>query len=430
MLGATRTNVIFSQSVAEAVQLKKALDHQFAATLPRPGRLHPLAVVPGVASDTTSVQSAASITQLTRNIYRLSCESTLYLSRPYRTITNSSGLSLDSAERPKPRWSLYTRQSNDSVLSMPILVSGVSLVETTIHTLPVKVDTNTLYNPTWYYPEDRDPKLVFSPYRGVPEAKVPPVPLLAAVHEGNIEYVSKWLKHPLYHDISHNDLSIALIHASKLGHDRVVKLLLGHGVDKDSKNESGETPLHEASGQGYLPIVKLLLESGADVEAKTAYLRTPLHRACEAGHVPVVSLLLENGADADVRHGFGDRPIHVAAAEGMKDVVGVLLDFGAQTETRTRMGETPLHMAAGGGHIQVLRLLLDRGAYIEARTELQQTPLIRAANRGHYEAVALLLERGAERNAKNASDETAAERAASCGFKKIAELLEEQDFAE
>ena len=59
----------------------------------------------------------------------------------------------------------------------------------------------------------------------------------------------------------------------------IVQLLIEHGMDVTTKDESLSTPLHLASSSGFLEIVRLLIESGADVTEKDGSSRTPLHLA-------------------------------------------------------------------------------------------------------------------------------------------------------
>ncbi|EDQ84699.1 uncharacterized protein MONBRDRAFT_12605 [Monosiga brevicollis MX1] len=51
------------------------------------------------------------------------------------------------------------------------------------------------------------------------------------------------------------------------GHDKVVEMLLKHGVDANANNDLGHTPLHYACMYGQVKVVKMLLKHGADAKA-------------------------------------------------------------------------------------------------------------------------------------------------------------------
>ncbi|KAH7111518.1 hypothetical protein B0J13DRAFT_461972, partial [Dactylonectria estremocensis] len=111
-----------------------------------------------------------------------------------------------------------------------------------------------------------------------------------------------------------------LMVASYFGHSAVVKLLLQHGAEVDSKDKFyGGTPLWWAARNGHEAVVKLLLENGANIEAKSGkdYGATPLWQAARGGHEAVVKLLLEKGAEVDSKDKYyGGTPLWWAAGNG------------------------------------------------------------------------------------------------------------------
>ncbi|EDQ90936.1 uncharacterized protein MONBRDRAFT_24090 [Monosiga brevicollis MX1] len=60
------------------------------------------------------------------------------------------------------------------------------------------------------------------------------------------------------------------------GHDKVVEMLLKHGVDAEVKNIHGWTPLHHACCNGHVNVVEMLLKHGVDAKAKDSVSTLPL----------------------------------------------------------------------------------------------------------------------------------------------------------
>ncbi|XP_071454191.1 ankyrin repeat domain-containing protein 39 isoform X2 [Hetaerina americana] len=98
------------------------------------------------------------------------------------------------------------------------------------------------------------------------------------------------------------DLSgyVALHYASRNGHVKVCKLLIGAGADVNITTRAGQaSALQRAAGAGQMGVVKLLLgkEIGfpckADVGGKDADGNTALHKAAQGGHECVIAMLLE-----------------------------------------------------------------------------------------------------------------------------------------
>ena len=66
---------------------------------------------------------------------------------------------------------------------------------------------------------------------------------------------------------------------STMNHADIVKLLVDHGADVTTQDETLSTPLHLAACRGSTETVRLLIEHSADVTARDRSNRTPLHLA-------------------------------------------------------------------------------------------------------------------------------------------------------
>ena len=89
--------------------------------------------------------------------------------------------------------------------------------------------------------------------------------------------------------------------ASSVGHEEVVRLLLGKGADVNMADADGWTPIHWAAHRGHIEVVRILLDRGADPNSEDGSKCTPLHWAAFYGHKKVVQLLLRRGAVEELR---------------------------------------------------------------------------------------------------------------------------------
>lgn len=90
----------------------------------------------------------------------------------------------------------------------------------------------------------------------------------------------------------------------------------------------GYTPLHEAVSNGHSEILKVLLRHDGDVNSRANSGYTPLHLAASSGHVDCVRVLLENAADIANTDEYGKTPIQTAELSSKHGVVKVLRSAG------------------------------------------------------------------------------------------------------
>lgn len=214
--------------------------------------------------------------------------------------------------------------------------------------------------------------------------------------------------------------------AANYGNEKMTKLLISHGANVDSKDESGRTPLHDAAERGHNDVAQVLVNNGAEVNKRNRDGETPLNKALEGlsslnayeflfmnntcgnikasgkdeqqpNYKDVIELLLSNGADAN---NYGDlskcsalSPLYMASAIGNYDIVEMLLSYGADVTVggdKRRRDYSPLHAAVKFGNTKVVELLISHGADVKSKTLL-----FKAANK---DIVKLLLTNGANVN--------------------------------
>jgi ankyrin repeat protein len=126
--------------------------------------------------------------------------------------------------------------------------------------------------------------------------------------------------------------------AVRLGHERIVHLLLDEGLSADMKG--GYYPLnYYAAAVGNLSMVKLLVGRGATIQQDQYSERDDqdaMRIAIKGGHADVIQYLLENGGNPNgcfeksfQKQSFLGR----AAVRGQRYVVGLFLKHGAEIKT-------------------------------------------------------------------------------------------------
>uniref|UniRef100_A0A7S0NTW6 Uncharacterized protein n=1 Tax=Calcidiscus leptoporus TaxID=127549 RepID=A0A7S0NTW6_9EUKA len=156
--------------------------------------------------------------------------------------------------------------------------------------------------------------------------------------------------------------------ALQLALERLEKSEEGDDSDDDDGGGGGDA----ADDDSGVDLVRVLLRHKADVNTRDINERTPLEQAVDAGRHGVVKLLLEADAEPTAvgkRHGV----LHQAVIKSDACMVELLLKHNAEASSCKpaarldvngcgRDGWTPLALAARAGHTAAAELLLEYGA--------------------------------------------------------------------
>ena len=210
-------------------------------------------------------------------------------------------------------------------------------------------------------------------------------------------------------------LSLAVQHGSTEG----VKKLLAAGAEVNATS-GGTTPLASAIFACRLDMVRLLVEHGAEVNTRDRHGVTPLHLAAREGLLRTAQYLLDRGANVKARDNDGRSPLHDAVC--MNDDLGVLLiDAGADVSAKDKYGRSIVPDAAGHGRIKTISRMIAKDANL---SEDQGTPVLQSAIKpGQRETVQLLLSAGAKLNTKGALGRTPLLIAVKAGMEPISRDL-------
>ncbi|MCY3883305.1 MAG: ankyrin repeat domain-containing protein [Gammaproteobacteria bacterium] len=168
---------------------------------------------------------------------------------------------------------------------------------------------------------------------------------------------------------------------------KMMRLLLRHGADPNSRDERGITPLMAATQFANNEVIEMLIAQGAkkdiffaigsrdrgtvaqmlkeDPNCHKSQHVTPLIWAVMSGDLPIVESLLKSGANANEsqQKWMQDTPLVAAVAHSLDHLVPVLLKHGADVNpARSFKWSIPLTAAVRWGSYGGVRMLLEAGA--------------------------------------------------------------------
>ena len=128
------------------------------------------------------------------------------------------------------------------------------------------------------------------------------------------------------------------------GHIPVIKAILRHGADVNSRDGDGCSALHSASRSNDEGTIDALIAAGADVELEAHDGSTPLYHAAYFSQCKSMRALLRRGAVVGGHDKLGQTPLHWACRvklRGMAAAVDLLLRWGADETALNTSGQTP-----------------------------------------------------------------------------------------
>lgn len=161
-----------------------------------------------------------------------------------------------------------------------------------------------------------------------------------------------------------NKVTMTYLHyAATLGLSRIVKYLVGKGLDQtlQDSHPRGLLPIHYAARSGDCATLDALNDNQQALKAISGAGDFCLHIAAETGKIAMVTHLLGLGADINCRDREGRIPLHRAAQRGQKETVIFLLGQKTQITSRNYWdvrGRNSFHYAVIGGHSDLMPLLV------------------------------------------------------------------------
>jgi hypothetical protein len=200
------------------------------------------------------------------------------------------------------------------------------------------------------------------------------------------------------------------------------------GINRNAKDENGDTTLTATAARGDLKIVEALLRGGVDINAKGRNNWPALLLALEGEHDQVADLLSgQTNIDLKAETPNGMTALMLAVWHQRPELVRKLLQLRSDPNHQDKDGDAALHGASWYGNTKIARMLLDAGADPNIKNKLGGTALMWAASYGQDEVVRVLLERGADPRIKDVDGVTASGWAAKNGRTNLVKALQEAE---
>ena len=250
-----------------------------------------------------------------------------------------------------------------------------------------------------------------------------------AIEVRNVECVTKLIKkgaklNTIFYD---NDVVWAMV--ARMGNVKLIKCMLNHGIDKDSKDQCGCSLLTHVVSSGNVEAVRYLLDLGVTVTSYTPEVKLV---PCEGCGTNLLSL---DGPSTYMKEGYD--PCLRAARMDKPEIVQMLVEHGSQscqsvnalvhavrrssvsvveyllnkytyplnveysfTRPVHRSGQTLLKGPFYGNTVKIIKLLLDHGADPNMRIckEKVSSFLLAAIQRRYEEVIALYIRSGVDVN--------------------------------
>ncbi|MBO5100203.1 MAG: ankyrin repeat domain-containing protein [Treponema sp.] len=176
--------------------------------------------------------------------------------------------------------------------------------------------------------------------------------VLAAVKTNDLKLVKEILKVSSMDSVKDSvnffgrDNITALMWASRIGNEKIVKALLGCEADILLESAEGLNSFDYACLSGNLECIKLLYNSSINLNSFNDGDVSPLILASAKNMPNVVKFLIEKGAEVDLADSNGDTALMYAIYNDSIAVAKVLMKSGANPNISNKNGETPLSLAS------------------------------------------------------------------------------------
>jgi len=191
----------------------------------------------------------------------------------------------------------------------------------------------------------------------------PTINLYRAIHSGDLDQIKRHIYWGTDINQADPQGENPLHVAARRGRLVIARELLENGADPNARNRAGETPVQVALAEGKTQIASvlfeegaaddpqellfilvragvddrdtldLLMQHGAEIDTKDQSGVTPLQIAIGDGRRLLTKRLIDLGADVNVRDDGGRTPLAIAIEKGDRHIIDLLERFGARAES-------------------------------------------------------------------------------------------------
>ena len=192
-------------------------------------------------------------------------------------------------------------------------------------------------------------------------------------------------------------------------------------IDRNPRNNHGQTPLHLAAKNGHLKVCKTIIKEADDKNPKDNQGMTPFHIAALMGHEKICKVFMSSVDDYNPKTVDGRTPISCAAQNDHSDVVITIANvfkvrqYIEESETDdvtilekaarekhfndcksivegpdNKNGMTTFHLAALAGEEKLCKVFIEDFDNLNPKTKDGQTPIGYAAQNDHSKVVIMI----------------------------------------
>lgn len=175
------------------------------------------------------------------------------------------------------------------------------------------------------------------------------------------------------------------------GNVSFLEMLIDVGVDVNLRDSDGRTPLHKAVRANHEDVIRCLMEHGADPNSRTDGSGEPvLHYAIVRSSDVTVETLVSAGCSLNLRSRSGESPMHVAISENRFETVKLLCEKGANLRIINRKGLTIVQVALQLRKYDILNYFMEINAFLEEPSSSHETLLLMAARLDGTESIEVI----------------------------------------
>lgn len=128
--------------------------------------------------------------------------------------------------------------------------------------------------------------------------------------------------------------------------------------------------LFQAAKYNFIEIIKFLVSHGININSKDSAGKTALHYATEKNNKEIVEFLISQGANVLVKDKNGSTLLHSAAMGNCKEITELLISKGAIVDATSVVKETPLIYSIVYNSLETMKVLISHGANVNNKTYL------------------------------------------------------------